>query len=116
MKPTLRDVSDIIERRKGLTGRRLMVGSTEIRIFPSIPRKKLLYYLMDVGDGLQVTINDLGKWSVDTYPEYKDDLSIMRWLIDSRSCRKWSFTVDNLFCCECVSTWRMKVKSPCWRI
>lgn len=106
------DVLDIIERRKALTGRRLAVGSTEIRILPTLNKTKLLYYLTKDGDGLLVTINDLGKWSADAYPEYKDDLVILRWLIDTCSCMQWRFTTDNLYCNECVSSWKMKVISP----
>ena len=108
------DVLDIIERRKALTGRRLAVGSTEIRILPTLNKTKLLYYLTKDGEGLLVTINDLGKWSADAYPEYKDDLVILRWLIDTCSCMQWRFTTDNLYCNECVSSWKMKVISLFW--
>jgi hypothetical protein len=105
------DASDIIKRMKDITGRRLMIGSTEIRIEPKIERAHLLYFLMTFGEDLQIIINDLGKWTVDSYPEYKDDVLIMRWLIDIRACRNWIFSVDNVCCKECVSSWRLKVRA-----
>lgn len=104
------DASDIIKRMQDITGRRLMIGSTEIRIEPKIERAHLLYYFMTFGEDLQIIINDLERWTVDSYPEYKDDLLIMRWLIDIRACRNWIFSVDNVCCKECVSGWRLKVR------
>ena len=105
-KPPQNDVSDIILRSQHLTGRRFRVGSTEVRILPRAERTQLLFYLMQEGNGLHLNINDLGDWTVDTYPELKDDFGVMRMLIDKDLCQTWKFTVDNLLCTECVAGWR----------
>lgn len=103
-------VTDIIKRKTRLTGRSLTVGGSEVRILPEATRAKLLYYLMEDRGHLQIVINDLGKETVDPYPEYEDDLVIMRWLIRSKYYSHFAFSVDNLCCRACVSGWRMKVR------
>jgi hypothetical protein len=110
MEPENYSVRDIIKRKQRLTGRSLTVGTSEVRILPEATRAKLLYYLMAVGEDLQIIINDLGKGTVDSYPEYQDDLIIMRWLIRAQHYPHFAFSVDNLCCRECVSGWRMKVR------
>lgn len=105
-------VLDIVHRRRHLTGRKIKLGLGEIHFMPKCIKTKLLYYLMDAGerDRLHITINDIGDLSVDSYREFKEDVTVLKWLIDSGTCKSWTFAASNVCCNECISRWRLKVR------
>jgi hypothetical protein len=109
--PAVDSVQTLMDRRNELTGRKINFGTGEVFWYPMAERTKSLYYLMDHGDdSIEITINDVGDLSANTYDELKEDVLLLQWLIDIKACQQWSFSVDNFCCKECLSARNIMVR------